>query len=151
MSATAACCTSCSACDRAGPAVPPQSGASWEGYAIEEVLRLAKPDEAYFWATHTGAELDLLLISKAGAIGIEVKRAGCPAAHAFHAHRAGGPAAGPSDGPLPGRRGYDLADRVTVLPLARLAAGDAAALMPQVRRRLGTTTGRQDRARRRTR
>ena len=41
--------------------VPPLSGASWEGFALEQVLRIAQPDEAYFWATHQGAELDLLL------------------------------------------------------------------------------------------
>ena len=36
----------------------PRSGASWEGFALEQVLRVAAPDEAYFWATHNGAELD---------------------------------------------------------------------------------------------
>ena len=39
----------------------PKCGASWEGYAIEETLKLVQPDNAYFWATHQGAELDLLL------------------------------------------------------------------------------------------
>lgn len=41
--------------------VHPRSGAAWEGFALEQVLRLAQPDAAYFWATHTGAELDLLM------------------------------------------------------------------------------------------
>ena len=36
-------------------------GASWEGFVIEQLLALAAPDQAYFWATHAGAELDLLL------------------------------------------------------------------------------------------
>jgi hypothetical protein len=39
----------------------PRAGASWEGFALEQVLRLAKPDQAWFWATHQGAELDLAL------------------------------------------------------------------------------------------
>jgi uncharacterized protein len=40
----------------------PRSGASWEGFVLEETLNAVAPDEAYFWATHAGAELDLLLI-----------------------------------------------------------------------------------------
>lgn len=47
----------------------PKSGASWEGYAIEETLKTMQPDEAHFWATHQGAELDLLLIKGAPAWG----------------------------------------------------------------------------------
>lgn len=57
----------------------PRSGASWEGFALEQVLRLAKPDEAYFWATHQGAELDLLMLKGAARIGVEFKRADAPA------------------------------------------------------------------------
>ena len=56
----------------------PKCGASWEGYIVEEVLTAAKPDEAYFWATHTGAELDLLLFKENRRIGIEIKRADAP-------------------------------------------------------------------------
>ena len=39
-------------------------GASWEGFALEEVVsRLdARPEECFFWATHQGAELDLLVV-----------------------------------------------------------------------------------------
>jgi uncharacterized protein len=56
----------------------PRSGASWEGFALEQVLRIAKPDEAYFWATHQGAELDLLMLNGAQRIGVEFKRADVP-------------------------------------------------------------------------
>ena len=56
----------------------PQCGASWEGFALEQVLRLAQPDQAYFWATHQGAELDLLLLKGSQRIGIEFKRADAP-------------------------------------------------------------------------
>ena len=56
----------------------PQCGASWEGFALEQVLRLAKPDEAFFWATHQGAELDLLMLRGQQRIGVEFKRADAP-------------------------------------------------------------------------
>ncbi|MCC6358831.1 MAG: ATP-binding protein [Phycisphaerales bacterium] len=56
----------------------PKVGASWEGYAVEEVLKAAAPEEAYFWATHQGAELDLLLFKQGRRIGIECKRADAP-------------------------------------------------------------------------
>lgn len=57
----------------------PRCGASWEGFALEQVLRLAKPEEAYFWATHQGAELDLLLLRGMRRVGVEFKRADAPA------------------------------------------------------------------------
>jgi len=56
----------------------PRCGASWEGFALEQVLRLAKPDEAYFWATHQGAKLDLLMLKGSRRIGVEFKRADAP-------------------------------------------------------------------------
>jgi len=58
--------------------VHPRCGASWEGFALEQVLRLAKPDEAYFWATHQGAELDLLMLKGGQRVGVEFKRADAP-------------------------------------------------------------------------
>ena len=56
----------------------PLSGASWEGFALEQVLRIAQPDQAYFWATHQGAELDLLLFKDQLRIGVEFKRSDAP-------------------------------------------------------------------------
>lgn len=56
----------------------PKCGASWEGYVIEELVATAQPDEIYFWATHAGAELDLLFFKDGQRIGIEVKRADAP-------------------------------------------------------------------------
>ena len=56
----------------------PRSGASWEGFALEQVLRLGAPDEAYFWATHNGAELDLLMFKGGQRVGVEFKRADAP-------------------------------------------------------------------------
>jgi len=56
----------------------PQSGASWEGFALEQVLRIAQPDQAWFWATHQGAELDLLMFKGSQRLGVEFKRADAP-------------------------------------------------------------------------
>ena len=39
----------------------PRVGASWEGFVLEQVLAVEPHDEAYFWATHQGAEIDLIL------------------------------------------------------------------------------------------
>jgi uncharacterized protein len=58
--------------------VNPRCGASWEGFALEQVLRLAQPDDAYFWATHADAELDLLLIKGSQRVGVEFKRSDAP-------------------------------------------------------------------------
>ena len=56
----------------------PKSGASWEGFALEQVLHVAQPDEAYFWATHAGAELDLLMFKHGLRVGVEFKRVDAP-------------------------------------------------------------------------
>lgn len=56
----------------------PRSGASWEGYVIEEIIKATSPDETYFWGTHGGAELDLLLIKDGRRIGVECKRVDAP-------------------------------------------------------------------------
>ena len=56
----------------------PRSGESWEGYVIEEVIKATAPDETFFWGTHSGAELDLLLILDGKRIGIECKRMDAP-------------------------------------------------------------------------
>ena len=56
----------------------PRCGASWEGFALEQVLRLSQPDEAFFWATHNGAELDLLLLKNGRRTGVEFKHVDAP-------------------------------------------------------------------------
>jgi len=56
----------------------PKCGASWEGYVIEEIISSVQPDEVYFWATHAGAELDLLLFKDGRRFGVEIKRADAP-------------------------------------------------------------------------
>ena len=99
----------------------PKIGASWQGYAIEEVLRYYQPDEEYFWATHNGAELDLLLFKDGKRIGIECKRRDAPKLTAsmkiaMHDLKL--------DELLviyPGKKAYPLGDTIRVLPLAALA------------------------------
>lgn len=58
----------------------PKLGASWEGFVIGELLHHlgARRDEAYFWATHAGAELDLLVVRGRVRRGFEVKRTSTP-------------------------------------------------------------------------
>ena len=58
--------------------VHPKCGASWEGYVIEEAITSFNPQEVYFWATHNGAELDLMMIINGKKIGIECKRMDAP-------------------------------------------------------------------------
>ena len=101
----------------------PKSGASWEGYAIEEVLAAVQPEEAYFWATHQGAELDLLLLKNGKRLGIEIKRTDAPAIT---------PSMRIAIKDLrlerlvvlyPGAIRFPLADKIEAMPLRELAEG----------------------------
>ena len=58
----------------------PKLGASWEGFVISQVTGLlaVRPHECFFWATHTGAELDLLVTRGRRRWGFEVKRTSSP-------------------------------------------------------------------------
>jgi predicted AAA+ superfamily ATPase len=58
----------------------PKVGASWEGYALEEVIRKLDPSnqQVYFWRTETGAELDLLVIRGDKRYGFEFKFSDAP-------------------------------------------------------------------------
>lgn len=51
----------------------PKIGASWEGYVIEQVLQVVRPSQAYYWATHNGAEVDLVFAYRGKKYGVEVK------------------------------------------------------------------------------
>lgn len=59
----------------------PKVGASWEGFALDAVVtRLeAQPEECHFWAAHSGAELDLLVVRGNVRLGFEFKRTTAPA------------------------------------------------------------------------
>jgi len=58
----------------------PKAGASWEGFIIGQVTRQldAQPDECFFWATHAGTELDLLIVRGQRRLGFEIKRTVAP-------------------------------------------------------------------------
>jgi uncharacterized protein len=56
----------------------PRLGASWEGFAVEQVLQILKPAQAFFWTTHSGAEVDLFFIDRGRRYGIECKYSETP-------------------------------------------------------------------------
>lgn len=100
----------------------PKSGLSWEGFMLEQVLRLAQPDEAYFWATHTGAELDLLMLKYGRRIGVEFKRSDAPTLTPSMRIALADLKLDRLLVIYPGTRRYSLTDRVDVVPLADVAA-----------------------------
>ncbi|MSU77519.1 MAG: ATP-binding protein [Gemmataceae bacterium] len=56
----------------------PKYGASWEGFALEQVLSVTGAAQAFCWGTHAGAELDLLLFIRGKRYGIEFKTTAAP-------------------------------------------------------------------------
>jgi predicted AAA+ superfamily ATPase len=66
--------------DFAGLSVHPRLGASWEGFALEQVIRLAgvEDEQVYFWGVHNQGELDLLLFHKGKRWGFEIKYTDTP-------------------------------------------------------------------------
>ena len=103
----------------------PKAGASWEGFVIEQVLAGEPHDEACFWATHQGAEIDLLLRRGDKLYGVECKRADAPrltpsirvALEDLGLERVAVV--------YPGPHRYALADRVEAVPLATLSRSGA--------------------------
>jgi predicted AAA+ superfamily ATPase len=98
----------------------PKVGASWEGFAIEEMLKALRPDEAYYWATHQGAEIDLVLFKHGRRIGIECKRADAPTLTPSMRIALDDLKLDRLVVVYPGERRYQLADRVEVIPLVEL-------------------------------
>jgi hypothetical protein len=98
----------------------PKVGASWEGYAVEEVLKALRPDEAYFWATHQGAELDLLLFKGGRRIGIECKRADAPTLTPSMRIALADLKLDELRVVYPGDKRYSLGKNIEVVPLAEL-------------------------------
>ena len=99
----------------------PKVGASWEGYAIEQALSILRPNQAYFWATHGVAELDLLFFANGKRYGIEVKFSEAPeVTRSMHFAL--------QDLGLehlwvvyPGEQSYPVHERITVWPLKQIA------------------------------
>ena len=112
----------------------PKSGASWEGYTVERVLDAVRPDEAYFWATHQGAELDLLLMKSGRRLGVEVKRTDAPVMTASMRIAMRDLRLERIAVLYPGDRRYDIAEDIHAVPLAELASGGPERLFPRLRR-----------------
>jgi predicted AAA+ superfamily ATPase len=100
----------------------PKVGGSWEGFVIEQVLRSEPHDEAFFWATHQGAEIDLVLRRGDRLLGVECKRADAP-------RRTRSIAIAISDLGLervaiihPGVKRYPVSEEVEAVPLSALSA-----------------------------
>ena len=98
----------------------PRYGASWEGFALEQILIRFGDRDAYFWATQRGAELDLLLLRKGKRWGFEFKCTDAPAvSRAMHVAL--------DDLGLehlwvvyPGRDIFPMHPKITALPLSML-------------------------------
>jgi predicted AAA+ superfamily ATPase len=100
----------------------PKIGASWEGFAIEHIIGALETRDAYFWATHAGAELDLLVMVKGKRYGFEFKYADAPGrSRSMHIaiHDLG----------LehlwviyPGHQEYSLDDKISVIPIDRITS-----------------------------
>ncbi len=101
----------------------PKCGASWEGYVIEEVLKIANPDEQYFWRTHNGAEIDLVVVKDGRIFGVECKWIDAPRLT---------PSMRIAKDDLklekiivvyPGKRRYEIAKNIHAIPLQEIADG----------------------------
>ena len=98
----------------------PKAGASWEGFGIEQALAMYGSHDAYFWGTHNGAELDLLLFRNGKAWGLEFKLSDSPGmTKSLHAALA--------DLKLekawivyPGAKKYSLHEKVDVIPMTKI-------------------------------
>jgi hypothetical protein len=114
----------------------PKVGASWEGFALEEVLKALRPDDAYYWARHQGAELDLVLFKHGRRLGIECKRMDAPTLTPSMRIALNDLKLDRLVVVYPGERRYPLADRVEVIPLVELVGseGDPASLFKKPRR-----------------
>jgi len=96
----------------------PKVGASWEGYAVEEVIKALHPDDTYYWATHSGAEIDLVLFKKGRRIGVECKRVDAPTLTPSMRIALADLKLDELNVVYPGEKRYSLGERVSAIPLA---------------------------------
>ena len=93
------------------------------------MLHAVRPKSAYFWATHTGAELDLLLFKGGRRYGVEVKRQDAPRLTPSMRVALDDLKLARLAVLYPGPRRYALADRVMVVPAVELASGKPEAVI----------------------
>jgi predicted AAA+ superfamily ATPase len=99
----------------------PKVGASWEGFALEHIIHVFRTRDAYFWATHAGAELDLMVTIAGKRHGFECKYTDAPGRkRSMHIAI--------EDLGLehlwviyPGDQKYALDDKMTVIPLEEIS------------------------------
>ena len=103
----------------------PKVGASWEGFVIEQVLGAEAHDEAFFWATHQGAEMDLILRRGTRLLGIECKRSDAPRLTPSIRIAMEDVGLDRVSVVYPGAERYGLADRVEAVPLHALGKGES--------------------------
>lgn len=99
----------------------PKVGASWEGFVIEQVLAAVPHDGAWFWGTHQGAEIDLLLQRGDRLLGVECKRADAPRLTPTIQNAMRDLGLERVAVVYPGTRRFSLAGRVEAVPLSALA------------------------------
>ena len=102
----------------------PKLGGSWEGYLVEELIKRVEPDESYFWATHNGAEMDLLLLKDGRRLGFEIKRQDAPGLTPSMRIAIEDLGLERLTVLYPGTRAYDLARNVRVVPAVALVSSD---------------------------
>lgn len=102
--------------------VHPKLGASWEGWVLEQVVRRLNVErqECFFWATHAGAELDLLVVRGRMRLGFEAKRTVAPSLTASMRHALQDLRLDRIDVIHAGDRTFALAERVRAVALSRL-------------------------------
>lgn len=110
--------------DFAGLQVHPRCGASWEGFALEQTIQAvgADDEQCYFWSTHQGAELDLLVVRGRRRIGFEFKHSRAPGLSASMRHASADLKLDSLWVVHPGERRYILAKRVEAIPLGEAAS-----------------------------
>jgi predicted AAA+ superfamily ATPase len=103
----------------------PRLGASWEGFVIEQLLTSWRPEDAWFWATHGGAELDLLVTQGGRRLGVEIKRADAPRLSTSMRQALADLELDELLVITPGERSYRLHERARVVTLAEALVGGA--------------------------
>jgi predicted AAA+ superfamily ATPase len=97
----------------------PKMGASWEGFVLDQLIRHVGADreECFFWATHSGAELDLLIVRGNRRLGFEIKRTSTPALTPSMRHAATDLKIDSLTVVHAGDHGFPLADNIVAVPL----------------------------------
>jgi len=98
----------------------PQFGFSWEGFALEEIIRALNADQdAYFYRTQSGAELDLVLLRGGRRYGFEFKFSDRPRTSRSMRIAMADLALKQLWIVYPGERAFPLDECIEALPLAR--------------------------------